>query len=274
MLATFNVRRGASGSVSTRLRMRLCRLSGSSIAASAPVSPRSISVAADVVEELLDVERVPLRARGDELYERGERLRRLVGCARQLRADELLGLRGAEWGERELGEVGEIGDPEATTWLAVGRGRYAMTTSTRSDAAARASTRRRSREAGRSSGSPRARARAAPRPPALAGSRRAAPRGTTCGPPRRASPSARCPGSSIPSSGSRSGARERARSQRPRARVRASRAAPLAAGPPRSGTGSARSRARRRRTRSCRSSRIRRRRRGRRALVHCGRTPR
>ena len=79
-------------------------------------------VAADVVEELLDVERVSLGAGGDQLDERGD-LGLGLGCGRRNpRAAELLRLLGGERRERELREVRKLGEAETAARLAV-RGR-------------------------------------------------------------------------------------------------------------------------------------------------------
>ena len=83
-LATLSVRRGDSSSVSMRLRIRLCRLPGASSARRAASSLQVDALAAHVVEQLLDVERVALRARRHQLDQR----RRRVGA----RAEELLEL--------------------------------------------------------------------------------------------------------------------------------------------------------------------------------------
>ena len=59
-------------------------------------------LAADEVEQFLDVERIPLRPRGHELDERGRRCRVAAEHLLQLRADQLRRVMVIELGERDL----------------------------------------------------------------------------------------------------------------------------------------------------------------------------
>ena len=96
-----------------RLRIRLCRLSGSSSVCERRVVVRIDALAADVVEQLLDVERIALRARGDQLDERRRGAR--VGAQHLPRASSGSAAPRAwsvELGERDLVEMRQLLEPE------------------------------------------------------------------------------------------------------------------------------------------------------------------